>query len=99
MVLREKVNVRLRVYAKKALGRPAGAELQARGHGVLSKTREQPPETGGVLRGEGIYFHAEAATAWGNVANFGFSADLPFLDEEMEARGSTLDHRLRRLDE
>jgi len=66
-------------------GLPLGVQLDPGSQGVLAKTREQTTEVRGVLRRDGIDFHAEAAAILRNVADFRFGANLAFLDEKMKA--------------
>ena len=53
--------------------------------GILAKAREQSPQARGVLRCEGIYFHAKTATIGGHVAYLCLGADLSLLHEEVKA--------------
>jgi hypothetical protein len=53
--------------------------------GILAKARKQSPQTRGVLRGKGIYFHAKAATIGGHVTYLCLGTNLSLLHEEVKA--------------
>ena len=86
MVLCEKVKGgNLRRHRRETLRRAPTGQLGTWRMGILAKPREQSPQTRGVLRSEGIYFHAKAATIGGDVTYLGFGTNLSLLHEEVKA--------------